>query len=67
MDPFNQRVVIVGLAGLADRFAVGFQGGQQHRQHVRRQIRLAGGQAQAFFVIEHQQFAAALGIAAALR
>jgi hypothetical protein len=57
-----------GLHGRRDGLAVGFQRGKQHRQHVRRQIGLAGGQAQAFFVVEHRQFVAAVALlAGALR
>jgi hypothetical protein len=54
MDPFDQGVVVVALLSEANGFAVCFQGREQHRQHVRRQISLAGGQAQSFLVVEYQ-------------
>jgi hypothetical protein len=63
MDAFDQGIVVVASLRLTDRFAVGFQRGQQHRQHVRRQVGLAGGQAQAFFVVEHRQFGTAVAVA----
>lgn len=51
----DQGVVVVGVTRNGDGESVGLQGGEQHGEHVRRQIRLTGGQAQAFFMVKHRQ------------
>ncbi|MNC66666.1 hypothetical protein D3C75_1170890 [compost metagenome] len=54
----DQAIAVIGGAGGAYGFAVCIQRGQQHAQHVSRQICLASGQAQALFGVEYLQFVA---------
>ncbi len=53
MHAVDQRLLILGGTGIANRLAVALQRRQQHAQHIRRQVGLAGGQAQSLFGIQH--------------